>query len=356
MQKTNWWMLIIGGVLVIALANKIGLFASVGIDRTELFSVDGVNFEAILKGNAVSGMGKEVLADPASWDATTNTQIGTAVFPSGANATSSQIASGAFRIPANGSRVMIIKGDIAGISVSGPLTASGDIIKVNYDGGNVSGTNGTYAVGVASGQNRQPASADTAVNGVEIYKSFPTFTYSTTGSTAVSGNQTLMSLTVAADAKGDVTLGKLVFSVATSTATLTAPTFSGPNGAVGSSTPILATTGSTITVYFDSVSNTSDAVVAAGTTKTFTLRGTLALTGNSGSSGSVSIALKADTSVATIGTFDSLSASNMIWSPESTSTVKTPKANNDWTNGYGLGGCFATSGLGQDCFSVVTAK
>ncbi len=301
------------------------------------------------------------------WDATTNTQVGTAVFPSGNNATSSQIASGAFRIPVNGSRVLIIKGDIAAISTNGPLTASGDTLKVNYDGANVTGTNGTYGVGVSSGQNRQPSSATTAVNGVTIYKSFPTFTYSTAGGAAFSGNQTLLSLTVGADSKGDVSLNKLTFSVATSTANLSSVTFTGPNGNVASSsTFLLNPAGTLITVFFDSVSNTSDAVVPAGTTKTYTLRGTLALTGNNSSSGSVAVALKADaalplitsngnglatTTVAGVG--GALASSNIIWSPESTSTVLTPGTNNDWTNGYGLGGCFASSGLAQDCFANV---
>lgn len=288
------------------------------------------------------------------WDAATNTQIGTAVFPSGVNATSSQIASGAFRIPANGSRVMIIRGDIAGISVSGPLTASSDTIKVDYDGNNVSGTNGTYAVGVSSGQNRQPSSADTAVNGLEIYKSFPTFTYSTAGGVAISGTQTLLTLTVAADAKGDVTLGRLIFSVATSTATLASPTFTGPNGTVG--TVALNAAGTLITVTFVAGTNSSDMVVAAGTTKTYTLRGTVTLTG-SNSTGSVAVALKADTAATTTQNRTNIqTVNNISWSPESTSTVLTPDANNDWTNGYGLGGCFATAGLGQDCFANVVAK
>jgi hypothetical protein len=293
------------------------------------------------------------------WDATTNTQIGTAVFPSGSNATSSQIASGAFRIPANGSRIMIVKGDIAGISVSGPLTVSGDILKVNYDGNNVSGTNGTYAVGVASGQNRQPSDADTSVAGVEIYKSFPTFTYSTAGGVAVSGNQTLLTLTVSADAKGDVTLNKLTFDVNPSSAFVTSLTFSGPNGSVASTSLATTSGGTTLSVYFDNSSNTSDAVVPAGTTKTYNLRGTVTLTGNTGQNGSVSTKLKADTSSISMGATSTAAvlSSNMIWSPESTTTavVGTGKMN-DWTNGYGLGGCFTTSGLGQDCFANVISK
>jgi hypothetical protein len=303
------------------------------------------------------------------WDATTNTQVGTAVFPSGTNATSSAIAAGAFRIPNNGSRVLIVKGDIAGISANGPLTASGDTLKVDYDGNN-NGTNGNYGVGVASGQNRTPSSADTAVNGATIYKSFPTFTYSTSGGALISGNQPLLTLTVAADSKGDVTLNKLTFAIATTTATVTAMTFTGPNGSVGAVGSVAATNdglsnvSGNVIVVFNSGSNTADAVVSAGTTKTFTLRGTVAIAG-SPPAGSVSVALRADTALALItsngnglatSTAPTLTSSNMIWSPESTSTVKTPTTNNDWTNGYGLGGCFATSGLATDCFANVLSK
>ncbi len=290
------------------------------------------------------------------WDATTNTQVGTAVFASGSYATSSAIASGAFRIPVNGNRVLVIKGDIASINVNGPITVSGDTVKVDYDGNNVTGTNGTYGVGVSSGQNVQPSSADTAVKGAKIVKSFPTFTYSTAGATAVNGNQVLLSLTVAADSKGDVTLNKLTFTFNLSNATLSSPTFTGPNGNVASTS--LATSSNLLTVYFDNGSNTSDAVVAAGTTKTYTLRGTVALNG-SNSTGSVSVALKADTSAVAVGatTTTALQASNIIWSPESTTTAVVGTGTMaDWTNGYGLGGCFATAGLGQDCFANVISK
>jgi len=301
------------------------------------------------------------------WDASTNTQVGTATFSTGANATSSLIANGTFTIPANGNRILIIKGSIAAISVNGPITASGDTLKVDYDGNN-NGVNGNYGVGVSSGQTRTPASVDTAVKGVTIYRSFPTFTYGTTGGTAFSGNQALLTLTVGADSQGDVTLNKLTFGVSTTTATINNLTFTGPNGSVGSVGSAYGTndgvinsgTGNVI-VDFNSVTNTGDAIVPKGTTKTYTLRGTLTLNGTN-STGSISVQLKADAHLPQItlngnglatSTDSSLTSSFMIWSPESTSSVLTPLTNNDWTNGYGLGGCFATSGLGSDCFSNV---
>ncbi len=290
----------------------------------------------------------------ALYDATTNTQVGTAVFSSGRFATSSAIASGAFRIPSNGSRTLVLKGDIAGVSVSGPATMSGALIQVAYDGNNV-GINGNYGVGVSSGQTITLGTTGLVTPaGVQMYKSFPTFTYSTAGATATAGSNTLLSLTVAADSKGDVTLNKLTFLTATSSATLTGVTFTGPNGNVGTVTGPDAN--NFVTVLFNG-SNTADAVIGAGTSKVYTLRGNVVL-GNGGLSGSVATSLKGDTvSVNGTKTQAALSTSYIIWSPESTTTsVVGSTGMNDWTNGYGLGGIFQSAGLGQDGLANVIAK
>lgn len=356
-----------GGALAVALDSSSPSYSVVSAGSTGV-DLGHLNFSAtseavdlrqvalqLTSGNNYDLVGNQVTL----WDASTNTQIGTAVFASGSYATSSAIATGSFRIPANGNRVMIIKGDVATINVNGPITVSGDTLKVDYDGNNITGTNGTYGVGVSSGQNSASGTAsDTAVKGAEIVKSFPTFTYSTAGAVAVNGNQPLLTLTIGADAKGDVTLNKLTFALNLSNATLTTLTFSGPNGSVSSST-VATSSASVLPVYFDSLTNTSDAVIPAGTTKTYTLRGTIALTGNSGQNGSVSTALKADTSAIAFGATSTTAVQNsyIIWSPESTTTSMVGTSfKNDWTNGYGLGGCFATSGLGQDCFANVVSK
>lgn len=302
------------------------------------------------------------------WDATTNTQVGTATFPTGAYATSSQIATGAFTIPAQGSRVLIIKGDLAGIGVNGPATASGDEIQVSYDGNNIATTQGTYATGVSSGSNVDPTTAtDQTTNGVTVYKSFPTFTYSTTGATLTGGVNDLLTLTVTADAKGDVRLQQLTFAVATSTITdISSPTFSGPTGQVNNSAlSVTGVTGSQIiTVPFDSSSNTADRIIAAGTSKTFTLRATVDGLGTNG--GSVSVSLKADSAqlaypaagsglASTTGVGGVNSGIN-IWSPLSTSTTNGATTDVDWTNSYGLAGCFSTVGLANNCTARVLSK
>jgi len=109
----------------------------------------------------------------------TGTQIGTATFSSGRTATSTQIGVdannvGLFRIPANGRKILIIKGTINAMTSNGPLVSSGDIVKVDFDGANI-GLNGNYLVGVQSGSTTQSFTATTTVlsNGVRIMKAYP---------------------------------------------------------------------------------------------------------------------------------------------------------------------------------------
>ena len=122
---------------------------------------------------------------------------------------------------------MIVKGDIAAISDAGPIIASGEFVKVDYDGDN-EGTNGTYGVGAASGTNITPASNDTASSGVRINKAYPTFAKIavpnnslTVGSQA---DKTLYRFSVTANG-GDTALYKLTFTVSSSSVTATTSTF-----------------------------------------------------------------------------------------------------------------------------------
>ncbi len=302
-------------------------------------------------------------------DHSTQKVIGTAQFATGAYATSSAIVSGDFTIPANDSRVLEIHGDIAGISTNGPIQVSGDNIKVSYDGNNV-GLNGNYGVGVSSNQNVTPSTntdVTPVAHGVNIYKSVPTFTYSTSGGSLSGGLNTLLTLNVAADAKGDVELGSLKFAVSTTTVTLSGLTFNGPNGAVNDTTVSEsgATGSQVITVLFDSASNSNDRIVAANSTNTYTLSGVV--NGLTTTGGVVSVALMGDSSLPVIqtngnglasstGTFASQS---VLWSPLSTSRSAAVPASDtraDWTNAYGLLGCFKTVGLGNNCQANVLSK
>lgn len=276
------------------------------------------------------------------------TQIGTATFTGG-----NTIATSTFGSPVllakDVDTVITVKADLSAQGTSQPGTP-GHLIAINY--------NSADATGQMSGSNIQ-GSGSTSVAGVRVFKSYPIFTYSSAGGTANNGVNDLISLTVTAPAAGTVKLNKLSFTIATTTATLTAATFTGPNGNVASSTNVVINpAGTAITVWFDSLTNTSDAEVAAGTSKSYTLRGTVSLTG-SNTTGSVSAALKADSAYPSLSGFmgnatSDVAGSNLVWSPESTTSPAA--AGNDWTNGYGLAGCFTTAGIGNDCTARVISK
>jgi len=166
------------------------------------------------------------------YDADSGALLGSAVFPTDDNATSSAISN--FRVLRDGKKVVVVKGDLATISVSGPLTASGDLLMVDYDGGNV-GINGTYGVGVASGSNISGGTTDTAVSGVRIMKTYPVVEYialSTTERTLNAGTQSNKTLykfkiTAKGGASGDsVGIMKWTFELGSSTLGATTSVYS----------------------------------------------------------------------------------------------------------------------------------
>ena len=297
------------------------------------------------------------------WDG--GTQVGSVQFTGSANAVATSTFNTPVTLTKDVPKLLTIKADVGSIGPNQPAY-EGHLIAIDF--------NSAQASGLESGSTRE-ASGSTSVDGIRIFKSYPVITYVTTGGTAISGAQTLLNLSITASGN-DVTLNKLTFKVATTTADLTSPTFTGPNGNVASTTLATALAGTTgdayLTVYFDSTTNTADKTIAAGTTKNYTLGGTIALTGSSNTVGSVSVALRADTAFPAVPsslvtgtgtttnaymastTQTSLAASNIIWSPMTTTTPTTSA--NDWTNGYGLPGCFTSSGLGQNCAARVISK
>jgi hypothetical protein len=283
------------------------------------------------------------------------TLLGTANFTgsSGTATTTFTAAGGSVLLPANQDATFVIKGDIAGVGGNTNVAVgAGHVIKINY-----LNSQGTSVGSTVYGSTLQGG----GVQGVLVYKSFPIFTQSTTAAMSNGTIPNLVTLNVAANSSGPITLYQLNFSIATTSALYTVPTFTGPNGSVG--TVSLNTAGTLLTVTFNSSSNQSDAVIS--TSKSYNLGGNIVLQGNSGSTGSISIALKGD---ATAGlpnfsagglsatTTSPLSTSNIMWSPMSTTTVVGTTGLNDWTNSYGLGGCYQAAGLGADCFATTVAK
>lgn len=303
------------------------------------------------------------------WDG--STQVGSATFTGVSRYATSSLSS-IVSIPKDSYKLITVKVDLPTLNSQagvGNNPKPGALVKVDFDDSDPTGTQGT---GVDSGTTinaAATASGDTASAGIRVFKSYPVFTYSTTGGNLTNGALDLLTLNVQANSSGEIQLNKLIFSIATTTVTVTSPTFSGPSGNVGASAPTITGLSSSnsgvVTVTFDSTSNTADKTIGAGQTKTYTLRGTV--TGLTTTAGSISVALKADTSYPALddasltgrplmgNTSDTgIAASNIIWSPNSTTTSAT--TNNDWTNAYGLGGCFATAGLGQNCTARVLAN
>jgi hypothetical protein len=347
---------------------------------------EAVNLQKIgLKLTNTASSSAQDLVQATIWNGAT--QIGAVQF-TGTNTVATSTLNSPILLPKDTAVVLTIKADVAAVGVGANSVATeGHLIAVDLNNTDTTGTQGT---GNDSGNTINLATTgstgSTAVTGIRIFRSYPIFTYPTTAPTGGNGLFTgkatsgvLIALNVAAPTSGDVTLFKLTFSQSTSTATVTSYSFVGPNGNVSSSTPIINGAGTLATVFFDSVSNTQDKTVSAGTSKTYYLKATVTQTGTN-TTGSVSTALKADanfpgTPALTASTTETDTfmasttalgyangtgpnssgaaggAANIIWSPDSTSTPSATNAN-DWTNGYGLPGCYTLSGLGQDCPSV----
>jgi len=298
------------------------------------------------------------------WDG--STQIGTATFVNnGDNATSTAIVDGTFLVPQGGSKTMTVKGTIANISSSvGPLTASGDLVIVAYDGDANGLSNGNYGTGAAGGTNITPSSSDVTPSGVRVMKSIPTFTKITSGLSTLlqtSSDYALYRFSVKAD-NGDVEIYKLSFSVGSSTVSATTSqyalyaytdsSFSNPDTTFSSDGLLNAnkyynglgansTVGRTsLDVYMDKASATTTYKVPSGATRYFELRANVATVETGTGNESIAVSLLGDAAypslsglMSTAGTIDSDTNNDFIWSPVSTTTA-TLISDFDFTNGY----------------------
>jgi hypothetical protein len=251
------------------------------------------------------------------------TQIGTAVFAGGSTNATSTLSS-PLTLPADTDVLVTIKADFADIGTGKPGT-EGAVVKIDPANAEGTGSGGTL-VAIGSG----------ATAGVRVYNSLPTFSYSTTPGTLTSGVTDFLTLSATADSAGNVGLYKLNFQITTTTISgfgITNLGLIGPNGSVG--TVLGPNISGVMTVLFDNPSNTSDTTIAAGTSKIYTLRGTVSNFAP-GDHSSVSASLLGDSSLSSITTAVNVSPNNIVWSPLATTSLDIN--NNDWTNGHGLGG------------------
>lgn len=269
-----------------------------------------------------------------------STQIGTAQFGVGVspdNATSTQLS------PAP----LITAGESVVITVKGSLTAQninegtpGAFLAITYDGNNV-GVNGNYAVGVSSQSNISSGTVtDVTTNGLRIYRTVPTIAVTSTGGTLVNGGDLYKFVVNNPNPTKDIVLAKVSFSVATTGGSATGFLLYG-DGVVAKANVTEAPLG-TLSIAFDVGSQAK--IVPANGSKTYILK-VNSVVDTASVSETISIALLADTAFPSqlnlMNTLAGLSASNIIWSPFSTTTAiadSDTQNNLDWANGYGLPG------------------
>ena len=296
------------------------------------------------------------------WDG--STQVGEVSFVNSDYATST--LTGSFVIPKDGYKLLTIKGDLAAIGTS-EIGHEGSLIKVDYDGGNLSGTQGT---GNSSGTTiNSSSSSDTSSQGVRVFKSYPVFAKLSVPSTnLVAGTMDLYRFSITANpASGNgIGLYKLTVNIATSTGSsssgyttvtqlkvyaYTDSGFSVPvsgydNGQIVTtiSTPVNGDNAATL-------SSSSVLQIPAGSTYYFKVTGLVTLTAGSGTfSGSITTKISGDSSYPSLsglmGTASDVSSSALVWSPNATTT--SAAGHLDWTNGYYV------SGLPSDGMDSVT--
>ena len=330
------------------------------------------------------------------WDGTT--QVGTATFDAGTDRATSTLTT-AVRVPKGGSKIITVKGAIATIGSSGPLTESGDLLKVDYDGANV-GINGNHGTGVESGATISGSTGVTTSNGVRIMKAYPEFANDPLTSNErvlASGDlKTLYKFKVTAK-NGEVALYKVSFSVSSSTAVNTTTggstttkfalyaftdsgystpdsNFSGtnnPGGLVNSGSCFSGLAPNTIgtsalgglgggsalvEIYPTTTScstGTSTLSIPSGESRWFKLTGSVGTLAQSGTTDSIQVQLEGDAAfpsvsptynknMETAATQDGDTNDDFIWTPRST-TTSVNIIDQDYTNGYGVVGLPSTN-------------
>ncbi|GIW68575.1 MAG: hypothetical protein KatS3mg100_069 [Candidatus Parcubacteria bacterium] len=267
------------------------------------------------------------------------------------------------RLPKDQDVTLSVVADFAPIGPSQP-GIQGALVQVDYDGNNASSTEAT---GGASGATVSSSStSDTAVDGVRVFRSFPTVAKLSVPSTSiVAGTMDLYRFSVSADAAGNVKLYKLTVNLATSTGTASQGTTTVTNLKVyaytdsGFTTPVSGfTNGQVVSTITSPVNGDNDAVLSsvltipAGSTYYFRVVGDVTTqAGSSGYSGSITTKLSGDAAYPDVATNSATTTSknmatatevdgdthdDFIWSPDKDGN--TVAGTDDWTNGYQVPG------------------
>ncbi len=165
--------------------------SSTGNDLSQVYIYDG----ATLLGQGVLGIG--------------NAQGKTA------NASTTFTLTTPLQVPANTSKLVTIKADIAQILTASTVATAGHRIAIDYYGS--TDTSENVATGASSGTQIAGYSATTAQTEAMILKSVPTVALVALTDTVLSNStMAIFKFSVAADVKGDIDLYKFTFKIATS--------------------------------------------------------------------------------------------------------------------------------------------
>ena len=302
------------------------------------------------------------------WDGTT--KVGETIFTSTEYATST--ITGSFVIPKDGNKVMTIKGDLATIGTS-QVGTQGALIKVNYVG--VSGfKSSTQGVGDQSGTTIDSTTAtDTAVAGVRVFRSYPTFAKIAVGSTGLtSGTKDLYKFSITANntdgASEGIGIYKFTLNLATSSDNATtgsttvtnlkvyaytdsamenpvansvdATAFSNGQIVTTVATPLAGTTGTDNELLI--IGGAETLQIPAGSTYYFKVVGTVGIESGTGTDannwvkayidGDAAYRVNSATLLDIATVIDGDTNDNFVWSPYATTT--SALLHQDWTNGY----------------------
>ncbi len=284
---------------------------------------------------------------------TDGTQIGQATFV-GTNNNATSTLTSTLSIPKDTDVEVTVKGWLASVGTSEPGT-SGHLIAVDVDTNNTN----TQGVGAQSGTTVN-ATGSTAVSGVRLYKSFPTFAKDSSLSSTGIADGKLMRFKVTADAAGDVGVSKFSITVATTTATVTGLNIFAFTDS-GYSTPVSgltadgrmlasnlggtawASSATELEFYAQTSAAASTTLqIPAGATRYFEVRGSVS---GAVSGANVITTVLGDAAFPSFATtvFDGTAAAvdgdtndDFLWSPHTTGTSLVTDA--DWGNGFGIVG------------------
>jgi hypothetical protein len=312
---------------------------------------------ALQMSNSAASSSPDNLTQVTLWDGAT--QVGTALFAGTRYATST--LSSTVTIPANGFKTITIKGDLASIGTGMATTSNGVLIEVDYDGAD---STGTRAIGLQSGTTiNQSSSSDTDVDGVRVFRSYPTSVAGQTSgltSTLINGTNTLYRFSITSSNTGlGIGLDEITLNIATTSATTTnvklyAYTDASFSQAVAGFTDgLLVTVAAPISGDNEFDLGDTELQIPAGSTYYFKVTGETSIVATTGSS-QVSTKIVGDSAyisglalTALAATVDSDTNDNFIWSGNATTTSES--TNVDWTNGFGIPGL--PSG-GTDVFTL----